>query len=830
MKSISKTEDVVTWNEQTRNILTMLPLVLQKPAHDFIVGKTLHDLLSKARGEEESDAEVSDFILNQVTQAANITYPDGTFGSRGWEANWHEVVGGRLRQFKWVSEDAEALDTVFGTELHKHAPKIAAIRDSLQKAQGVCFVFSRFVNAGALPVAIALECAGWTRVLTDGSAAPLLRDAAPVPRACAFCTKKEGGTHEGHTFSPANYVLLTGNEGLTPDFKGLLRYANTFTNEHEMRGGKVKAILGSQITSEGLDLKCIRENHILDGWYHLNRIEQVIGRAVRYCSHAALPKEDQNCLIYLHAVMIPEYETADLYAYRLAAKKAIPIGQVQRIIKIGAWDCLMNHAAIVLKGLAKRRIRDAQGRVTAKYDPNDQPHTSICDFQEACEYACAAKPSGEAAKEDKGTYRVEDARRRFQQKEAVLRRRFLTEVALSMQDIRLIYRDIPWDIAVTGIRNLLDNPRFVIERADGIRGTLHFQHGYVVFQPLGVTDMAIPMAMRFGRAFGRLPRFMEVPRGALLEAQKPQVVKAPVVEEKAVETSELYNRAIASLGEWRLHLQEKIFPTGLGIALQPPAGLPAGPFYNGWRMVYHRFQGLPNVAKVAEKWWTDHEWTMEERVAVLRHLATHGGDLAASFQPVELFRGDFSGYHVLNMEPKAKQKLLTYCYFEGDTEPAICPSNLLEDVKRLTGPPVDKEKDTGTVFGFLAWDAKSSTMLFKTINKTAKGKVSWKGAQCFNTSNLDEPRERVVLLQKILRDAVEESHPILELLLDDAVETQPSVDEIKRRVAAGTLLHVFDLTQKQICPYMEFLLRWMDEERVDGKRWFLRMVEAARSL
>jgi hypothetical protein len=829
-KSISRREDMVEWTPQTRKILSMLPLVVHKPnTSTTVVGRVLHKLLTQARGEGvgNEEIEVSDFLLNQVTQAANITYPDGSYGSKGWEVFWNESTAGRLRQFKWADE-ATTVDDVFGpANLAKHAPKLAAISQSLQEAQGMCFVFSRFVNAGALPLAVALERAGWTRVLADGSAAPLLRDVPPVARACAFCPHREGESHEGHAFSPANYILLTGNEGLTPDFKGLLRYANTLTSDFEVRGGKVKAILGSQITSEGLDLKCIRENHVMDGWYHLNRIEQVIGRAVRYCSHSALPREERNCLIYLHAVSIPEYETADLYAYRLAARKSIPIGQVQRIIKIAAWDCIMNQAAIALRGLPKRRVKDARGRVHARYDPHDKPYTSICDFQESCEYACTAK---ETVETNTSTYRVEDARRRFQQKEALLRGYFRDEVAISLPQLRAIYADMPWDIATIGIRNLLDNPRFVVEREDGVRGTLHFQHGYVVFQPLGVTDYRIPMALRFGRAFGRLPRFMELPRGALLEAAKPVI--AEVKEEVVEAASDLYAQAMVSLKEWETHLLTKIFPTALGTALAPPAGVPSGPFYEGWRLVYHRFQKLPTIQQVAQKWWMDHEWTLEQRGAVLKALAmgagpsSLGASLAKAFQPAEFFRGDFTGYHLMNTAPKAKQKLLTYCFFEGDTEPSQCPTNLLGDVKALIGPPVDKEKDTGAIFGFLVLDTKDQTALFKTVNK-ADG--SWKGAQCFNTSNLNVPRERVVAVQRMLREAVGDDHPILEVLLDDAAETQPSADEVKRRVKAGTLLHVWDLTQKQICPYMEFLLRWMDEERIGGKRWFLSMVDTARA-
>jgi hypothetical protein len=42
--------------------------------------------------------------------------------------------------------------------------------------------------------------------------------------------------------------------------------------------------------------------HIMDPWHHLNRLEQVIGRGIRYCSHIDLPEEDRNVLVFLHAL------------------------------------------------------------------------------------------------------------------------------------------------------------------------------------------------------------------------------------------------------------------------------------------------------------------------------------------------------------------------------------------------------------------------------------------------------------------------------------------------------------------------------------------------
>ena len=63
------------------------------------------------------------------------------------------------------------------------------------------------------------------------------------------------------------------------------------TNPDNVHGEKLKVVLVSQAGSEGLDFKNIRQVHILDPWYNMSRIEQIIGRAVRNCSHKLLPFE-----------------------------------------------------------------------------------------------------------------------------------------------------------------------------------------------------------------------------------------------------------------------------------------------------------------------------------------------------------------------------------------------------------------------------------------------------------------------------------------------------------------------------------------------------------
>lgn len=855
--STSKREDTVKMTEATKTILGVLPIVVHKlNPDDSVVGRELHKAFENARAVKE-EKEISDLMLGQIMQMSNITYPDGTNGSRGWELYWKPQVVGKTQQFQWTPpEDQKTLgvDAVFGpSALKTHAPKMAAVVESLRSAQGMCFVFSQFVKAGALPMAVALERAGWTRVLADGSAAPLVSAAtkvAAIPRQCALCPHKENQTHTDHTFMPANFVLLTGSELITPDFRGTLAYANTLRTSTDILGGKVKAILGSQVASEGLDLKCIRENHILDSWYHLNRIEQIIGRAVRYCSHVALPMEQRNCTIYMHCVSIPTYETADLYAYRLASRKAIPMGAVQRLIKIGAWDCLMNRDAILLKGLRKRRVVTAQGQVLESYDPHDKPHTSICDFQETCEYQCAAKV--ETTETNTSTYEVLDARRRFQEKEALLRKLFAKEIALPLDFLKkTVYGDMPWEIGSIGLRSTLQNPTFIIQRTDGARGTLELKNGYIVFRPLGVTDPTIPLALRYGKAFGRVPRtyqhdplleleeIVPVPLKEVTEKAKKGVAKAKV----AVETDEakaqisdaeapeapeaipkLVSEALQSLATWK-DLLETLLTTDLKTAIRPPSELPK-PFFEGFRWVLHHFAALPEIRQIAEKWWIDFEWSLQQREAVLKYLLTQSDadadpTLLSHFRPVELFRGAISGYHTLHLnesEP-AKSALKTYCALdEGVTE---CPTILQKEIQSIVGKPVDRYEDTGPLFGFLI--PIKNNVVFKSVDK--KEKIT--GAQCANTSNLAAHHSRIEQIQQELGSFME-GKPIMDIVLGYGPD-ETSAAERKARQESGKLQHVKDLTKIHSCLYMEVLLRWMDLQRVGGKRWFLPVVDAVRA-
>jgi superfamily II DNA or RNA helicase len=89
--------------------------------------------------------------------------------------------------------------------------------------------------------------------------------------------------------------------------------------------------------SEGLDLKEVRSVIITEPYWNSGRIEQVIGRAVRYRSHAALDEKDRTVDIYNLIAVKPRSntdtkETADEIMLKLSNTKSEFIHKLKKII------------------------------------------------------------------------------------------------------------------------------------------------------------------------------------------------------------------------------------------------------------------------------------------------------------------------------------------------------------------------------------------------------------------------------------------------------------------------------------------------------------------
>lgn len=880
---ISATKKPVLLTEQEAEAISAMPLVFTDPVPGSPPERALR-LATKAAEAEEGDTSKIEAMLDFRIQMANITYPNDQYGSDGWTSHFEAqrvVIGKRkLRQFRMKPMEAGiTVDSIFGPEgLATHAPKMARIVESVKKAQGICFAYSRYITAGALPLAVALERAGFQRRLPDGQIVNLLMDAPPVAPICAFCGLRAaehpaapvpGG--QEHPFRPACYILLTSESDISPDFKGAVQLASAWSSDPEWGplGGTVKVVIGSQVASEGLDLKCIREMHILDPWYHFNRIEQIIGRAIRYCSHTALrpvekrlglpPMSMSNCLIYLHALRIPDvggggagagaegvgglrgFETADMYAYRLAIGKALRVGEVQRLMKKHAWDCNLELEAIVFTGLPKRHQVDAQGRVLEDYSIDDKDFTTYCDYQ-TCRHECAIAaprtPEDGLALET-STFSVSDARKIILGKQEAVRRLFTDQTMVPEGVVQELFEDLPWEISSEALLELIDGRRFRIRRPDGVDGYLIKKAGYLIFQPLGMRQGDIPMSLRYARAYQLQRRFM-IPELPVL-TRGEEGVAAPVLaapEEGAGGAGAPAAGAgrpspAAALGLWAEWNRFVRFGTPETV----PAWLPTA--QRIWIWILNHFAPIPEIKTVARRWWFERMTTYDQRRVLYEYALDEAGgggaggasadmeDLAAILKRDVLRSSQLFAYRIFNPETLTVEH---FCRTPAAGEYSACPSIQTKTVDRLLGDkPIQivegpgAPAQGGTLIGFIA--AKTGgRLVFKTLDTTKEQKHSSVGAECYGVSNLGEHHPRIRLLHAAGR-AVPDLAPFM---LSDG-DADHDAAGAKKRMATLKPTHMKDISHPPLCLYMEALCRLFDERKVLGLRWFLSAEEVPRA-
>lgn len=128
-------------------------------------------------------------------------------------------------------------------------------------------------------------------------------------------------------------------------------FKNIFNDAKNVDGKKIKIVLGSPAVKEGVSFKRVKQAHILEPYWNMSRLEQVIGRTVRFCSHKDVPVKDRLVEIFIYiAIHDDDYDTIDAQIMALALKKQELNEQFEHALKESAIDCELNKKANVFKG------------------------------------------------------------------------------------------------------------------------------------------------------------------------------------------------------------------------------------------------------------------------------------------------------------------------------------------------------------------------------------------------------------------------------------------------------------------------------------------------
>jgi maleate cis-trans isomerase len=212
-------------------------------------------------------------------------------------------------------------DVYFREELDKLSPKMKTILENVNKSPGLVFIYSNFRTLEGVELfSKVLDFNGYSK----------------------FNPKEKG--------SGPKYAIYSGTE----DEEEKRQILRVFTSNDNKYGDKIKIIMVTSAGAEGLDLKNIRQIHIMEPYWNQMRTEQVIGRGVRRNSHAALKPEERNVEVYKYfsvfspknALMATEKLSTDEYIHQISLKKQSIINEVIEILKECAFDCALNSPDI----------------------------------------------------------------------------------------------------------------------------------------------------------------------------------------------------------------------------------------------------------------------------------------------------------------------------------------------------------------------------------------------------------------------------------------------------------------------------------------------------
>jgi hypothetical protein len=727
--------------------------------------------------------------------------------------------------FEYKKATLEKYGKIFSREqIGLYSSKIKTILDNIMNSEtgvigeGVILIYSQYIDSGLIPMALALEEYGFTRY-GDNGAKPLFKH-APTPVVDVRTMKPKGSG----TFMPARYAMITGEPRLSPnnDFevKGL-------TGEDNKDGHKVKVVLISKAGSEGIDFKFIRQVHILEPWYNMNRIEQIIGRAVRNFSHKDLPFEKRNVEIFMYGTILGENkeEAADLYVYRVAEYKAVQIGKVSRLLKETAVDCIIHHDQTnftqeIMNASLKEPITQilSNGEVLNNFKVGDAPFSPACDYMAQCNYDCRPDKDIDENDLNQDTYSEKFI---LMNSEKILQRirMLMKENFFYKKDnlLKLIQtpKEYPYVQIFSALTLLIDEENEFITDKYGRDGRLVNIGEYYLFQPVELRDKNISLFDRsvpidYKHDMVKFSIKPEIARSVIDKRNIP--AKREIVESLEKEEGEEKEKkqeplkSLQNMREGKKVLDEMRKNFDISLEYTKKIKIPRGE--DDW----YKYCGL--VMKKMTKEYP------ESKELLIPFLVSHMIELQLFDEKLELMN------YLYSLDRIQKQSLEWYAkeYFEMNSMTTrkytafimykLGKINIMILNEKNEWIPAEPEQQReiatdknikemltfnaggyNKIIGFIGYEKSNRYLVFKTKDIASKRDT---GARCDESG-------KIKTMEKLNEIIGEEKYT------KESTKIQKQGKEIISEA----------IGQVELCILQEFILRYFNTIKKDGKKWFL---------
>ena len=232
-----------------------------------------------------------------------------------------------------------------------YSPKYAKMLEDVEESPGTVLIYSQFRTIEGLGIfSHVLEREGYREIIIKKT------DKGYVFDDISILDKK---------YDNKRYVVFNNDRVKTNILMNLFNGSfsllqdsilDQLKDRDQLRGKLVKIMMITQSGAEGISLKNVRRVLIMEYFWNSVRIDQVIGRAARTCSHEMLPKNERNVQVFSYIMKFSKKQlekdftlrrldkeiTTDEHILQLAQKKDFIIKEFLKMLKASSFDCIIN--------------------------------------------------------------------------------------------------------------------------------------------------------------------------------------------------------------------------------------------------------------------------------------------------------------------------------------------------------------------------------------------------------------------------------------------------------------------------------------------------------
>lgn len=241
--------------------------------------------------------------------------------------------------------------------ISKYSPKFKAIWDKIKMLNGNALVYSQFRKVEGLGIlGLVMKANGYAEFKVKKNSSgewdiDIPKEDYNKPKFAMFTGNNDESKILLKIFNSDFDTLPENIKNKLPELTS--KTEKTLNNLH---GSLIKVIMITQSGAEGISLKNVRQVHIVEPYWNNVRTNQVIGRAVRTCSHVQLPPNERNVEVFTYyTTFTPELleksftlktkdkgYTTDEYIYNIAKRKSTIIDSILDLLRKASVDCGIN--------------------------------------------------------------------------------------------------------------------------------------------------------------------------------------------------------------------------------------------------------------------------------------------------------------------------------------------------------------------------------------------------------------------------------------------------------------------------------------------------------